>query len=191
MPFSRRARAWVPRGTGAKLAAAVVWGDRLLRFCARWGVPGALGFVIVSGPLLSRIGGGLAPYPGLRSLHVLAGLGLVLALLYHAGVGAFGAAMALGKRLRQPRHGHGRSPGRAGVILFAIHGSLLAAMLWSGIERHAGQRWGVAIVPLFSATEWSLLHRLLAPYYLAALLIYWFVKSRLAWRTLLDQLRRP
>jgi len=191
MPFSKRARAWVPRGTGAKVAAAVVWGDRLLRFCARWGVPAALGFVIVSGPLLSRIGGGLAPYPGLRSLHGLAGLGLGLAVLYHAGVWALGAALGLWKRLRARGPGAKPSPGGKHLALAAIHGALLSALLWSGIERYAGQRWGRAIVPLLSATEWSLLHRLLAPYYLAALLIYWFVKSRLAWRTLLDQLRRP
>jgi hypothetical protein len=47
------------------------------------------------------------------------------------------------------------------------------------------------LLPLLSVTEWSLLHRLLAPYYVAALLIYWFLRSRIAWRTLLDQLRRP
>jgi hypothetical protein len=215
MPSSKRARARVPAAARAQLAAAAVWADRLLGFCARWGVPAALGFAIVSGPLLPRIGGGLAPYPGLRSLHVLCGVALALDLLVHAGAWGVGAAQWLWlrqpwlwlrrpwlwlrrpwpwRRRRQPVPrggglGRGGLPGRVG--LFALHGVLLAAMLWTGLERYAGQRWGRALAPVLSASEWSLLHGLLAPYYVAALLVYWFVKSRLAWRTLLDQLRRP
>jgi hypothetical protein len=191
MPFSKRAHALRFPGTRAKLAAAVIWGDRLLRYCARRGVPAALGFVIVSGPILSHIGGGLAPYPGMRSLHVLAGLGLALAVLYQAGVWGSETFRRIWRRLRHSGRGRSGHVDRAGMTLFAIHGILFVAMLWSGFERYAGRRWGRALLPLLSVTEWSLLHRLLAPYYVAALLVYWFLRSRIAWRTLLDQLRRP
>ncbi len=188
-----------PRPYGARrqrrerIVAAIVWTDRALSFAARWGVPAALGFLIVSGPLLPTIGGGLAPYAGLRSLHVLAGLGLILAAGYRALAWLLRGLPGLWRWVRH-RRGHRpearrRDPARAALV--ALHGLLLAAMLWTGIERYAGQRWGVAVAPVLSATEWSLAHRLLAPYYLSALLLLWFVKSRIAWRALLEQLRRP
>lgn len=176
-----------------RIAAAIVWADRALSFAARWGVPGALGFLILSGPLLPLIGGGLAPYAGLRSLHVLAGLGLILAAGYRVLAWLPRGLPGLWRWIRH-RQQHRpaalrRDPARAALV--ALHGLLLAMMLWTGIERYTGQRWGVAVAPVLSATEWSLAHRLLAPYYAAALLLLWFFKSRIAWRALLDQLRRP
>lgn len=191
MPSIRPSLAAVAGVIRTHWASGVVWGDGFLRFCARWGIPAALGFVIVSGPVLPLIGGGLAPYPGLRSLHVLCGLGLILAVLYDAASWAIGTAQRALRRMRRP----GPLPrGRADRLrtgLFALHGVLLVTLLWTGVERYAGERWGISLVPVLTATEWRLLHRLMAPYYLAAFLIHSFVKSRVAWRSLLDQLRRP
>jgi hypothetical protein len=73
----------------------------------------------------------------------------------------------------------------------SLHAVLLVMVLWTGIERYIGQRWGTTLLPILSPTEWGLAHRLIAPYYLSALLIHWFMKSRVAWRSLLDQLRKP
>lgn len=191
MPFTKRSRVRVRGLSRAQMKAGIVWTERALRFCARWGVPGSLAFAILSGPLLARIGGGLAPYPGLRSLHVLAGLALVLAVLYTLGDEGISAGMRLWNILRRRPASRWLRSDRVGTVLGALHGVLLIFVLWSGMERYIGQRWGATLLPLLSASGWSLAHRLIAPYYLSALLIHWFMKSRVAWRTLLDQLRRP
>ncbi len=171
--------------------AALILTDRALVFGARWGVPAALVFVILSGPLLPRIGGGLAPYPGLRSMHVLAGVGLILAVAYRVLVWGAAGVRTVWRWVRQRRRPKLFWPPPAQAALAGLHGLLLALMLWTGIERYVGQRFGVAVAPLLTAVEWGLVHRLLAPYYVAALLVVWFLKTRVAWRVLLDQLRRP
>ena len=191
MPSNKHSIAAVAGAIRTHWMSGIVWSDGFLRYCARWGVPAAFVFVILSGPVLPLIGGGLWPYPGLRSLHVLCGLGLILAVLYDAGSWAIRTAQRRSSGLRR-RGGHAKAPGaRLRMGLFVLHGALLATLLWTGVERYAGERWGIALLPLLTATQWSLLHRLVAPYYLAAFLIHSYVKSRLAWHTLLDQLRRP
>jgi hypothetical protein len=193
MPFTKRGPLRVKVGglSRAQMIAGIVWGERAARFCARWGVPSALAFVMLSGPLLSRIGGGLAPYPGLRSLHALAGLALVLAVLYEVGAAVVCWGESLWNRVRHririPRSN--REP--FAFAISSLHGVLLVMVLWTGIERYIGQRWGTTVLPILSPIEWGLAHRLIAPYYLSALLIHWFMKSRVAWRSLLDQLRKP
>ena len=195
MPFNRPKPYGAKRRRRERLAAAIVWTDRALSFVERWAVPGLLGFLLLSGPLLSASGGGLTPYAGLRSLHALAGLGLVLAAVYRVlawlvrGLGAFRRWVRLWRQEGRRPATRWPNPARAGLV--GGHGLLLAMMLWTGIERYIGQRWGLAVAPVLSATEWSLAHRLLAPYYVAALLLLWFFNSRIAWRALLDQLRRP
>jgi hypothetical protein len=190
MPSTKSAPIGLPAETRARVAGAIYWTDRALRFLARWGVPAALGYLILSGPILPLIGGGLTPYAGMRSLHVLAGVGLTLAVAYRAaagvGAGAIWLWAALRKKPRRRIHWTWTT-----VLLASAHAMLLVMMLWTGFGRYIGQRWGVAAGPWLSATEWGLAHKLLAPYYLATLLIHWFVRSRVVWRSLLDQLRRP
>jgi len=174
-----------------RAVAALIMIDRVLVFLARWGVPAALVVVLVSGPLLPLMGGGLGPYPGLRSLHVLAGLSLLLAVAHRVlkwGVTGVWAVWLWARHGRRPQVSWPR-PARA--VLAGLYGLLFALTLWSGVERYVGQRFGTAIAPMLSALEWGLAHRLLAPYYVAALLVVWFVRSRAVWRDLLDQLRRP
>jgi hypothetical protein len=182
---------WVNRARREQIADALIMTDRALSFSARWGVPGALGFLILSGPILPLIGGGLTPYAGLRSLHVLAGLGLLVAVVYRVLRSGLTSAQFLFTWARTGRRPTILWPDPAQAALVALHGLLLAMMLWTGIERYIGQRWGEVMLPWMSATAWGLAHHLLTPYYVAALLLLWFVKSRIAWRALLDQLRRP
>jgi len=182
-----------PRGAPRRegVIAALVLADRAMLFAARWGVPAALAFAILSGPILPLIGGGLAPYPGLRSLHVLAGVGLIIAAAYRALAWGVIGARAIWRWVRQRRRPRLAWPAPAQAALAELYMLLFALMLWSGVERYVGQRFGIAILPLLSAPQWSLAHRLLAPYYVSVLLVVWFVKGRVAWRALLDQLRRP
>jgi hypothetical protein len=191
MPFSDRFPAGGPSAVRERILPTIVWADRLLRFCARWGIPAALIFVLLSGPLLPSLGGGLSPYAGLRSLHVLAGLGLILAAVYRLTLWSGASLAHLWARARRHVRLAPLPHQTARDVMAGIHGVLLIFMLWTGLERYAGQRWGISLWPILTPTEWALLHRLLAPYYLSALLIYWFMRSRVAWRRLLDQLRRP
>jgi hypothetical protein len=178
-----------------RLAAALQWEDRALSFAARWGVPGGLGFLIVSGVLLPQLPANSVLFPGLRSLHVLAGLALLLAAIYQGVLGANEFALRIWERVRgRPMAGiEGMPRETAGVRggLRLLHRILLGMMLWTGLERYTGQRWGSALLPILTVPEWGLAHRILASYYLASLLLHWFVKSRIAWRALLDELRRP
>ena len=193
--MKRVRRVYIRVAYAALAIAALVMTDRAFVFAARWGVPAALLFVVVSGPLLPLLGGGLAPYPGLRSLHVLAGGVLLLAVVYRVFAWAVTGARTVSRWARPGRRPRISWPPRSGtlarIVLAGLYGLLFALMLWSGVERYVGQRFGNPIVPVLSALELGLAHRLLAPYYVAALLVVWFVKSRVAWRVLLDQLRRP
>jgi hypothetical protein len=219
MRFTRLA--WFPGGLAGRRTPlpggrSARWGGPLRRWlrqadaalvtAARVSEPVALLLLIVTGFALPWLRGDLAPIPAARTLHGLAGLALVLVLLYRVaalgGRGLLGLVRAIRPQREAPLPSGawgalGQWRGwRNGAIQLA-YTVTLAALVFSGVERwwtaraSVGGHPGATLLPLLSAAQAQALHALAAPYFCAALLILFYVKGRKRARALLDELRSP
>jgi hypothetical protein len=187
MPFIDAAAAQALRWT-----RRMPWLEHVLVLSGWMLGPLALVSLVVTGELLA-IGWrleGLPPFATLRGMHLFSAEVLLLVLAYRSVLGA--AALV------SWAHRPGLLPrllllaswdwGSIAVRLCAW-GSLLLLLL-SGLERHAGLRYGWSAVPPGDAALWTVIHRVTTPYFYAFLLLSGFLRLRTVLPSLRDYLVR-
>ena len=169
--------------------------DSALVTAAHLAEPLSLALLSITGLVLPWLEGDLAPIPAFRAWHGLAGLALVLILVWRG----MGRIVSFGFLLSTPdgrsdvawilRHSRWRYTSDAWVG--APYRVLLALVVYSGVERFWGERFGISLVPLLSPIAWASLHTMISPYFWALLLLLSYLRGRKLARALLAEIRSP
>jgi hypothetical protein len=180
--------------------------DPVLVTSAHIAEPLALAALILTGLVLPWLDGEWAPIPMVRTVHLLAGLALVLVLIYRVLAKSIaGAAWFVRQGWRGPkawrRQGQevteaifstiGRWRALRDIAVGAAYEVAVAVLVLSGLAYAWALRTGQPPLGPLSAAQVQVLHGLAAPYFYTALLILSYVKGRRRTRALLHELRSP
>ncbi|MCH9045197.1 MAG: hypothetical protein IIA40_03715 [SAR324 cluster bacterium] len=170
--------------------------DESLTRLSSWAVIAALLVLLASGAWMQWIEYqlNLVSLPVLRSVHALAGLVLLLAVMGKIGGNVLRALLYIAKRrgvhpeafslmIQGLRSGRGW----AGLIFWILVGALLL----SGIVCYVQLRHGATLLPLLAPATWCVMHGPLTPYLYAILLINLLIRGIVELRRALAYLYAP
>jgi hypothetical protein len=185
-----------PEVTAADLRHWLRLADPPLVAMAHLAEPVALALLVLTGLITPLLTADWAPIPAVRATHLLAGLVLVLVLVFRIvmlGIqGVRWLARRPGASLRRltlpPSAGWRRVRDPMLEVAYQV---ALAVMVVSGVEHALARRNGEPLLGLLSAAELQALHAVAAPYFYTALLLLSYVEGRKRARVLLNELRSP